>query len=253
MSSLLELALLSLLMGLSIFLSLPLILSRRLKGSGITFLNAGAIGLLVFLLGDIFANVSAQSSSTTLFLTVPTYDVVFAVAVAAAFLVLEFSEHSGPRPANFSPASTALVIALAIGFQNLTEGLVFGSAWQADKIGLITVIFAGFLLQNITEGFPISSPFLGENERRMGLLVALFVLGGMPTLVGAVAGYFYNSNLLDIVFEGLAIGAILYAILPMIRVAFRPAATPEASALKLRLTYLGILLGFLVGFAVNAF
>ncbi|MCI4345851.1 MAG: hypothetical protein L3K07_03765 [Thermoplasmata archaeon] len=253
MSGLLELTLLSLVMGLSILLSLPLVLSRRLRGSAITVVNAIAIGLLVFILADIFANVAGQNTGSSLFLTVPVDDLLFVLAVGGAFVLLDFSEHRGGRPSGISATRTAVVIALAIGFQNLTEGLVFGSAWQADKIGLLTVIFVGFLLQNITEGFPISSPFLGEPDRRPGLLVLLFLIGGMPTLLGGVTGYFFNSNLLDILFEGLAIGAILYAVLPMIRVAFRPGATPESAALKLRLTYLGVLLGFLIGFGVNAF
>ncbi|MCI4363958.1 MAG: hypothetical protein L3K13_06640 [Thermoplasmata archaeon] len=73
----------------------------------------------------------------------------------------------------------------------------------------------------------------------------------MPRSVGA--GYYYNSNLLDFLFEGLAIGATLYGVLPNVRLAFRPAATPDSSALQLSRSSPGVLLGFLIGFAVNAF
>jgi hypothetical protein len=38
----------------------------------------------------------------------------------------------------------------------------------------------------------------------------------------------------------------------MLRVAFRPAQPPDATYLKQRLTYVGILVGFLVGFVVTA-
>ena len=84
------------------------------------------------------------------------------------------------------------------------------------------------------------------------MLALLFLVGGLPTVLGGVVGYFYNSPLLDVTFDALAIGAILYCILPMLRNAFRPASTPEASYLKQRLTYIGILIGFLLGFLVNA-
>ena len=146
----------------------------------------------------------------------------------------------------------ALIIALAIGFQNLTEGLVFGAAWAAGTVGLIGVIFVGFFLQNVTEGFPITSPFFGKAERRVGLLALFFLVGGLPTIAGGLVGYYWASTYLDILFDGLAIGAILYVILPMLRIAFRPADPPDATYLKQRLTYIGILAGFLIGFAVNA-
>ncbi|MCI4334097.1 MAG: hypothetical protein L3K04_00445 [Thermoplasmata archaeon] len=253
MSNFLELAVLSAAMGFSIYLSLPLLMSHSLKGSTRTVLTAVAIGILVFLMADVFSNVASLNVGSALFLTVPVYDLVFVLAAGGAFLMLLLSERHGDPAVTSSPYSLALVIALAIGFQNLTEGLVFGAAWAAGAVGLSTVVFVGFFFQNLTEGFPIASPFLGETDRRLGRLAGLFLVGGLPTLLGGIIGYFYNSALLDILFGSLAIGAILYAILPMLRVALRPAATPELSAARLRLTYLGILLGFLLGFGVNAF
>ena len=77
-----------------------------------------------------------------------------------------------------------MVIAAAIGFQNLTEGLVFGAIWAVGIVGLLTVIFVGFFLQNVTEGFPITAPLLGKNERKIGVLAALFLVGGLPTVLG---------------------------------------------------------------------
>jgi uncharacterized membrane protein YfcA len=76
-------------------------------------------------------------------------------------------------------------------------------------------------------------------------------VGGLPTILGSVFGYFYNNDLLDVTFDALAIGAILYCILPMLRSAFRPADTPQASYFKQRLTYAGVLAGFALGFLVN--
>jgi zinc transporter, ZIP family len=244
---------LSAVMGLSIFLSMPVVFRKSMGSRTITLLNSAAIGILIFLLADLFLDVGPQiySNPTSIYLANANYAILFAVAVAACFLVLFFAEHRS-RSASLAPKGLALIIALAIGFQNLTEGLVFGSSWAVGAVGLTTVVFVGFFLQNITEGFPIASPLLGTGEHRVGLVTTYFLIGGIPTILGGVGGYFYNNATLDLIFDALAIGAILYSIIPMLRVAFRPAQPPDVTYLKQQLTYVGILLGFLIGFVVNA-
>jgi hypothetical protein len=83
--------------------------------------------------------------------------------------------------------------------------------------------------------------------------VAFFLVGGLPTIFGSAFGYYYHSSLLLIVFDAVAMGAILYAILPMLRVAFRPAAPPGNTYRRVDMLYLGLIAGFLLGFVVNAF
>ncbi len=255
MSNFPELAVLSAVMGLSIFLSMPVVLRKSFASRTITVLNAVAIGILVFLLADVFSDVAPSLYSSTAnggYLANPFYTVVFAVTVLLCFLLLFGLEHRS-REMVGRPTLTAFIIALAIGFQNLTEGLVFGANWAAGAIGLVAVIFLGFFVQNVTEGFPITSPFLGQSTQRVGLLSGYFLIGGLPTIAGGIVGYFYNNTLLDLVFDALAIGAILYCVLPMLKAIFRPAETPEASLAKQQLVYLGILAGFLLGFVTNAF
>lgn len=253
MSNFLELVLLSTAMGLSIFLSLPVVLAKSYASRTMTLLNAAAIGILVFLLADVFANAATiiYTNPASPYLASATYAVAFLVPVVVCFLILFGVEHRS-RTATLTPTAMALIVALAIGFQNLTEGLVFGAFWAVGSVGPLTVVFVGFFLQNVTEGFPISAPLAGKGDRRIGAIVALFLLGGLPTIAGSLFGYFYTSDLLLVIFDALAIGAILYSILPMLRAAFRPAADPEATFLKQRLTYLGILTGFVLGFLVNA-
>ncbi len=240
-------------MGFSIYLSMPILLRKSTGSRTITLLNSAAIGILIFLLADLFLDVgpTIYSNATSEFLANPTYATIFVVAVGGTFLALFFAEHRS-KGATLAPEGLALIVALAIGFQNLTEGLVLGSSWASGALGLTTVVFVGFFLQNITEGFPIAAPFLGNVERRVGLIAGFFLIGGLPSVIGGVTGYFYNDPTLDLTFSSLAIGAILYSIIPMMRMAFRPAQPPDATYLKQRLTYVGILLGFLVGFAVNA-
>ncbi|MGP8071824.1 MAG: hypothetical protein ACLPZM_01675 [Thermoplasmata archaeon] len=253
MANFLGLVVLSAVMGFSIYLSLPIVLAKSVRSRTVILLNAIAIGILIFLLGDVFSDAATIIYTNPLspYLASWTYAAAFAIALTLCFLVLFLSEHRSEGSA-LSPRALALVVAAAIGFQNLTEGLVFGATWAAGVIGLWAVIFLGFFLQNVTEGFPIAAPLIGKNERRVDVLAALFFVGGIPTVIGGVLGYFYNDNLLDVTFDALAIGAILYVILPMLRSAFRPGETPAATYLKQRLTYIGVLAGFLIGFLVNA-
>ena len=263
-----ELLGLSAAMGLAIYLSLPVLLRKQASSRSIAFLNAAAIGILVFLLADIFGDIAPLISTSSAYLTVPTLDVVFVgsvVGVYAGLFVIDQGTgrrvpaavpavgSEEPDRGRYDPRRLALLIAIGIGLQNLTEGLVFGSAWAQAEIGLIAVVFLGFFLQNVTEGFPIVSPFLGESERPVSVLAAFFLVGGLPTIVGGAVGYFYNNVFLDVLFDSLAIGAILYVIVPMLRVAFRPTASPEETYTRNRLVTFGLLAGFVLGFLVNAF
>lgn len=256
-------------MGLSIFLSLPVIYSKRAQGRWSTVLNAAAIGILIFLLADVFSDASTILYPSGYVANLD-YSIAFGAAFVIAFVglyVVDNLPRRAPRDVSAGgpttgatvvetdqgPRSTALIIALGIGLQNLTEGLVFGATWSAGAIGLLAVVFVGFFLQNVTEGFPIVSPFLGTNTKRsFGLLAGLFLMGGLPTLMGGAIGYFWSNDLFLVIFEALAIGAIAYVILPMFRVAFRPLATRELSVARNQIVYLGVMLGFVIGFIVNA-
>jgi zinc transporter, ZIP family len=249
-------------MGMSIFLSLPIVYSKRAQGRWATGLNAAAIGILVFLLADVFSDVSPILYPHG-YVADLGYSVAFGVAFLIAFVGLyvvdnlpRSAESDAASPAatvDRGPRTTALIIALGIGLQNLTEGLVFGANWTAGALGILAVVFLGFFLQNVTEGFPIASPFLGtSSSRRVPMMVGLFLVGGLPTLVGGAIGYFWSNDLFLVIFDALAIGAIAYVLLPMLRVAFRPLESRAASIARNRLVYVGVMVGFLIGFAVNA-
>lgn len=253
MANFVELVALSTVMGLSIFLSMPIILRKKMGSRTITLLGSAAIGILIFLLADIFSDAAQTiySGTSNSYVANWTYATAFALALAACYLVLFATEHRS-RGTKATPMTLALIVALAIGFQNLTEGLVFGASWALGTVGLTTVVFVGFFLQNVTEGFPIAAPLLGQSDRRLAVLSAFFFLGGLPTILGGVVGFYFSSKMFNLIFDALAIGAILYSILPMLRTAFRPAEPPVATYIKQRLTYLGVLIGFVVGFLVNA-
>ncbi len=250
-NSLYEMIGMALVMGFSIYLSFPIILRRKMGAKFTVLLVSFAVGILVFLAGDIFSDVASQVYASGSYVANPAMSIIFIVSVGGLFGILYLIENlrrgSAPKDA-FVPKRVALIVAIGMGLQNLTEGLVFGSAYVVGLTGLFLVILIGFILQNFTEGFPIVSPFFGRERPRAVYLAGLYFIGGFPTIAGSLIGYYYVNPYMNILFDGLAIGAIIYVIIPMLRNLFR-----QADQAKLQsLVYLGLLVGFLAGFAVNA-
>ncbi len=248
MADFLGTALFSLVMGLSIFISLPIVLRKRPGEHTTALLNAVAIGILLFLLADVFSNVAPSLYTGALYGygADPFLSAVFAAAFTIGFFMLYYFENRSKK--GLTPTMTSLMISTGIGLQNLTEGLVFGALSVTLGLfsGVALVVLVGFTLQNITEGFPIASPFLNSQDRKIGPLIMLFLVGGIPTIIGGIAGFFFSSTAFNIFFDGLAIGAILYVILPMIKSMLR-----NIDPMKQKVVYAGIFLGFLIGFLVN--
>ncbi|MDG7048351.1 MAG: hypothetical protein JRN61_05225 [Nitrososphaerota archaeon] len=239
--------LLSAIMGLSIYLSMPIIMKKNLAHTKTKFLNAIAIGILIFLISDVFLDAAQVLYNGTLYGygSSPYYDLIFGVSTAVGFFILFAVGHR--RKGRLSQIQLALIIALGIAFQNLTEGLLFGSVDSTIGLtGIALVVLIGFIFQNFTEGFPIASPFLGSTEGRMGVMAGALFLGGFPTIIGGALGYYYNSTVFDLVFFGLAIGTMLYVILPMLR---NLLIDPDKTMLGI--AYAGVFIGFILGFAVN--
>jgi zinc transporter, ZIP family len=233
--------------GFSIYLSLPVVLHKKAGEMTRALINSAAIGILVFLIADVFVDVNGFTANGANY----ALDFAFLSSVAVAYLLLYGAENRSREKSALTPQQTALIIALGIGFQNLTEGLVFGASYYSAGFAALTaVVFVGFLLQNVTEGFPIASPFTGNNWK-VGQILGLFFIGGIPTVIGGAVGFFYDSVSFNIVFDGVAIGAIVYVILPMIKSCFRSTGSAELDLTKQRFVYIGMLIGFLVGYLVN--
>lgn len=237
----------SAIIGLSIYLSLPFILGNRYGEKTSKALVSVAIGILIFLLADVFSDASGMLYNGTLggYGSSPYYDAIFTISLIAGFFMLfAFEFRSGKE---LKPLHISLMIAVGIGLQNLTEGLVFGAdAHVIGLTGVALVIFVGFIIQNITEGFPIGAPFISDSRGNGKALFLLFLIGGFPTILGGGVGFYFNSIPFDLAFDGLAIGAILYILLPMLR-SILPGQTRSIRSL----IYSGIFLGFLVGLMVN--
>ena len=239
----------STIMGFSIYLSLPIVLRKKTGENTTRLLNAMAIGILVFLMTDIFSNAAAglyAGGALSGYGANPFLSMLFAIGLAIGFFMLYLFENRSKK--GLTPTMFALMIAIGIGLQNLTEGLVFGalSASLGLLSGVALVVLVGFVLQDMTEGFPIAAPFLRHGEKKPRLMALLFLIGGLPTVIGSIAGFFFSSNPFNMFVDGLAIGAILYVILPMIKHQLK-----DIDHVGQKLVYAGIFIGFLIGFIVN--
>ena len=102
----------------------------------------------------------------------------------------------------------AYLTAAGIGLHNLGEGLAVASAVATGEVALGTALLVGFAAHNTTEGLAIASP-LGAAASPAGRhLVALAVVAGGPTVLGAWAGAFAVTPAWAALAFGVAAGAI---------------------------------------------
>ncbi|MGN1040899.1 MAG: ZIP family metal transporter, partial [Candidatus Fimimonas sp.] len=89
-----------------------------------------------------------------------------------------------------------LVMAFAIALHNLPEGMVIGASYAKDEVASFTgsgfVIALVIGLHNIPEGMSVSVPLIsgGMNKLKAAFVTALT---GVPTVLGAMLGYFLGS------------------------------------------------------------
>ena len=110
-----------------------------------------------------------------------------------------------------------LVMAFAIALHNLPEGMVIGASYAKDEVvsftgsGFVIALVIG--LHNIPEGMSVSVPLISGGMNR---IKAAFVtaLTGVPTVLGAMLGYFLGSlsPLWLTLSLSFASGAMLYVV-----------------------------------------
>jgi ZIP family zinc transporter len=191
--------------GLTIFLGLPLGRLRNPAPRLCAFLNAVAIGVLVFLLWDVLANgwqpvVEAMTAAQADKGTWPHFAglaAIFAGSLAVGLIGLVYydrwmsARHKAKSPARFGPGAAAVeefaersgsgntatafdlspakrlafFIALGIGLHNFSEGLAIGQSAAKGEVSLALLLIIGFGLHNATEGFGIVAPLAAESVR----------------------------------------------------------------------------------------
>jgi zinc transporter, ZIP family len=267
--------------GLTIFLGLPLGRLRNPAPRLIAFLNATAIGVLVFLLWDVLANgwqqvvdalTTAQDGKGT-WTHFAGMTAIFACGLAVGLIGLvyydrwmsarggrarfgpgaaavgEFADRAQPDKAagafDLSPAKRlAFFIALGIGLHNFAEGLAIGQSAAKGEVSLALLLIIGFGLHNATEGFGIVAPLSAAADRpSWAFLGAMGLLGGGPTFLGTLIGQSFVNNAIFVGFLALAAGSILYVVIQLLRVANKLGYQD--------LLMWGLLTGLFAGFATD--
>lgn len=183
----------------------------RLPARTLDFLLALTVGLLAFLLVD---GALEGLEATALLPESFQGGVLFVSAAAGAYLVLEWvgAMLRGRRQTGEGPL-LAMLIAIGIGLHNFGEGLAIGSAFALGEAALGTLLIVGFTLHNTTEGLAIVAPLARERQPvRVGELVKLGLVGGVPTIAGAWVGGFVYSPVWSVLFLAIGVGAIAQVI-----------------------------------------
>jgi len=271
-----ELLVLGAVAGFTIFLGLPLARLRDPVPGLRAFLNATAIGILVFLLWDVFSHgidpVETALTGAThhhgSWLRFAGLSATFGACLAVGLVSLVYYDRwmarrsraarfgpgaaavaelarRGPAVAQLSPARRlAFFIAVGIGAHNLAEGLAIGQSAAAGALRLALVLIIGFGLHNATEGFGIIAPLAAEAEPPpWSFLGTMGLIGGGPTFIGTLIGQSFTSDAVSIAFLALAAGSILYVVVELLAVA-------RSLGYKELVTW-GILLGVLAGFGTD--
>jgi ZIP family zinc transporter len=271
-------ALLGAIAGFTIFLGLPIGRLRNPAPRLRALLNAGAVGILLFLLWDVLAHawepVDAALGQHD-YVPAAGNGLVLAVGVGLGLLGLVYFDRwvarrgparPAPRPAasgdgaavdasasevaevtgwRSSAGQLALLIAVGIGLHNFAEGLAIGNSATSGEIALAVLLIIGFGLHNATEGFGIVAPLAVAGTRpSWGHLTVLGLIGGGPTLAGTLVGQRFTNDTVSVAFLAVAAGSILYVVIELLAVGRRMAAK--------EVTTWGLLLGLLAGFLTDA-
>ena len=262
--------------GVTILIGLPLGKVRAPRPGLRQFLNALAIGILLFLLWDVLVHAFEPIDTALGRLhdadagigPVLGYGALFFLGLSTGLLSLVYYESwlaARRQSRNFGPGTMApgeltaaragiagwsaarrlsLLIAVGIGLHNFGEGLAIGGSAAAGEIGLATVLVIGFALHNGTEGFGIVAPLAAEDDRpSWGFLLLMGLIGGGPTFLGTAVGSQFTSDAMSVIFLTLAAGSILYVVIQLLGVALK--------AGRKRLLYYGVLAGLAAGFVTD--
>ena len=234
--------------GLTIFLGLPIAFLQRVSLTVKGFLNAFAIGILIFLTIDVFSH-AWQSTAGAVFNAFigksPVGNAVLDLlamfgGLAIGLLGLTWYGcrymKDTPQP---SPTGTrgggggkqkhelqllrqvssyrlSMMIAIGIGAHNLSEGLAIGQSYASGAIGLAIMLIIGFAAHNMTEGFGIAAPLTGLSKKPSNRFILLAgLVGGGPTFIGTLLGSLWTSTFAYIFFLSMAGGALVYVTILM--------------------------------------
>ena len=184
-------------------------LLRRLGRAKMNFILALTVGLLLFLVVDMFQEAQEVAADAPASFGAPVLVPLLAVLAAGALITLSrWLGRRGERLRGQSNGSLMLAyqIALGIGLHNLGEGLAIGSAFSIGEAALGVFLIVGFTLHNVTEGIGIAAPLV-ENRPSLWHFFGLALLAGGPAVIGTWIGAFTFSPFWTAVFLAVGVGA----------------------------------------------
>jgi ZIP family zinc transporter len=241
-----QLLLLGAIAGFTIFLGFPIVM-MRVSQNKMGFLNSIAIGILVFIVIDVFAHswdavttsvINSLSGKSPMFEGITTITTLF-IGVALGLVGLALYERkymkdtaktetvfeksiAGKNSHEIERYRLAIMIAIGIGAHNFSEGLAIGQSYASGAISLALLLIIGFGAHNATEGLGIVSPLTGsEKKPSWQFLFKLGLISGFPTFLGTIIGSLWVSPLLYVLFLSFAGGALIFVILLMCGVALK--------------------------------
>lgn len=156
----------------------------------------------------------------------------------------EGEESKTPRQLFFS----GIIMAAAIAIHNLPVGMIIGASHSASGSDAITAAAVGLTvaigIHNVPEGMAIALPLISGGSKKWRA-VLITILTGLPTVVGAVIGYFIGSMNPTALAISLcfAAGAMLFVVFSEL--------LPEAfEEFHSKLTSFAVTVGVLVAFVI---
>ena len=239
--------------GFTIYLGLPLGRIKTISDGARSFLSMTSAGILLFLLIDIFTKLSEpikaaivdNKNYSEFFVLLSIFIIGFGVGllglIAFEHQFIKFRAVAGQA---LSPRRLALMIAIGIGLHNFSEGLAIGQSAGRGEIAFAALLIVGFGLHNATEGFGIVGPLVGGGNRPSWAFLGLAgLIGGGPTFIGTIVGYYFLSSAMFVLFLSLAAGALVYIIGELFHINRRPGTKFQAGW--------GILVGFTFGYITD--
>lgn len=269
-----QLLLLGAIAGFTIFIGLPLPMVKNLNAKAKGFLNALSLGILVFLIIDIFSHAwestEGAASDALAGKTLAGDAIIDLIAmfggIAIGLFGLVWYEHEAtikrvPHVLSLenikkgddhlhqlfhetSAYRLSMMIAVGIGFHNFGEGLAIGQSYVAGEVGLALLLIMGFAAHNATEGFGISGPITGLSKKpTIRFMILLGLIGGGPTFIGTLLGSLWFSSITYILFLSIAGGALIYVSMLMYNTGRKHASNS--------IIMIGIFVGLCLGFGTD--
>ncbi len=130
------------------------------------------------------------------------------------FVTCENCEHK--KAGSLQLFVAGVVMALAIAIHNIPEGMSVGAVYaeEGGQVGpALAVLIISIVLHNIPEGMAVAVPLITSGMKK-GKAALVAALSGVPTVIGAMAGYVLGDmgDLGLTLSLGFAAGSLMYVV-----------------------------------------